>query len=113
MDLLHDHGFHDHVLSLLPNDITLTHIFCPIYRTLTVVEQDAYEESDLRLVNHISSPPPALPVPTPHAPSPTTSLETLASSPLSTTATLIDDPADLRPAFHQGGVTSYPTRVIP
>ena len=101
MDLLHDHGFHHHVLSLLPNNITLACIFCPIYHTLTAMERDVYEESDLRLVNHISSPSPVLPVPAPHEPSVTTSLETLASSPLLTTATLIDDPTDLHPAFHQ------------
>ena len=38
LDLLHNHRFHHHILSLPPNNITLTHIFCPIYHTLTVVE---------------------------------------------------------------------------
>ena len=76
LDLLHDHRFHHHVLSLPPNNITLAHVFCPVYHTLTVVEWDAYEESDLRLVNHISSPPLVLPIPTPCVPSPTLSLET-------------------------------------
>ena len=66
------------------------------------VEQDAYKESDLRLVNCISSPPPVLPIPTPHIPSPTLSLETLVSSLLLTTTTLLDAPADPCPAFHQG-----------
>ena len=37
LDLLHDHGFHHHVLSLLPNSITLAHIFCPVYHTLCYV----------------------------------------------------------------------------
>ena len=102
MDLLHDHGFHHHILSLPPDNITLTRIFRPIYCTLTAVEQDAYEESDLRLVNCILSPPPVLPAPTPHIPSPAPSLETPVSSPLSTTTTLLDAPADPHPAFHQG-----------
>ena len=77
LDLLHDHRFHHHVLSLPSNNITLAHVFCPVYCTLTVVEWDAYKESDLRLVNHISSLPLVLPIPTPCAPSPTLSLETL------------------------------------
>ena len=51
MDLLHDHGFHHHILSLPPNNITLARVFRPIYRILTAVERDAYKESDLRLVN--------------------------------------------------------------
>ena len=51
MDLLHDHGFHHHILSLPPNNITLAHVFHPIYRILIAIERDAYEESDLRLVN--------------------------------------------------------------
>ena len=38
LDLLHDHGFHHHVLSLPPNNITLSCIFHPIYCTLTTVE---------------------------------------------------------------------------
>ena len=70
MDLLHDHGFHHHVLSLLSNNITLSCVFHPIYHTLTAVERDTYEESDLRLVNHISSLPPVLPVPAPCTPPP-------------------------------------------
>ena len=109
MDLLHDHGFHHHVLSLLPSNITLTCIFHPIYHTLTTIEQDAYEESDLRLVNCISSPPPVLPVPTPCAPSPTPSLKTPMSSPLSAATTLLDDPTNPHPTFQQGCTTSYPT----
>ena len=109
MDLLHDHGFHHHILSLPPNNITLARVFHLIYHTLTAVEQDAYEESDLRLVNRISSMSPVLPVPAPHIPSPTPSLETLAPSPLSTTTTLLDAPADPCPAFHQGQTASYPT----
>ena len=48
MDLLHDQGFHHHILSLPPNNVTLGRVFRPIYRTLTAVERDAYEESDLR-----------------------------------------------------------------
>ena len=108
MDLLHDHGFHHHILLLPPNNITLTRVFCPIYRTLTAVEQDAYKESDLRLVNRISSPP-VLPIPAPRIPSPVLSLETPMSSPLLTTTTLLDDPTDPRPAFHQGRTASYPT----
>ena len=38
MDLLHDHGFHHHILSLPSDNITLAHVFCPIYCTLTAVE---------------------------------------------------------------------------
>ena len=110
LDLLHDHRFHHHILALPPNSITLTCIFCPIYHTLMAVERDAYEESDLRLVHCISPP---LPVPTPHAPSPTVSLETPTSSPLSIATILIDTPADIRPAFHQNHTTSYSTRVAP
>ena len=110
MDLLHDHSFHHHVVALPPNNLTLARVFHPIYRTMTAPEHDTYEESDLRLVNHISSPP-HLPVPPPHAPSPTES--TPASSPLSTTTTLIEMPADPCPAFHQNHTASYPTRVIP
>ena len=113
VDLLHDHGFHHHILSLPSNNITLAHVFRPIYCTLTAVEWDAYEESDLRLVNHISLLPPVLLVPAPRIPSPTLSLETPASSPLSTTTTLLDIPADPHPAFHQGQTTSYPTQVAP
>ena len=113
LDLLHDHRLYHHILSLPPNNITLACVFCPVYCTLTAVEQDAYKESDLRLVNCISSPPPVLPVPAPHAPSPTPSLETPVSSLLSTTTTLMDDPTDPCPAFHQGCTTSYPTQVAP
>ena len=112
LDLMHDHGFHHHVLALPPCNLTLTHIFHPIYHTLSAVEWDTYEESDLRLVNHISSPTPALPIPAPSVPS-IVSLETPTSSPLSTTATLIDDPADPCPTFHQNHTASYPTQVIP
>ena len=43
----------------------------------------------------------------------TTSLETPALSLLSTTATLVNDPADPHPAFHQNHTTSYPTWVVP
>ena len=113
MDLLHDHGFHHHVHSLLPDNITLAHIFRPIYCTLTAVERDAYEESDLRLVNHISSPPPILPIPAPCTPSPALSLETPVSSLLSAATTLLDDLTDPHPAFHQGRTASYPTQVAP
>ena len=113
MDLLHDHGFHHHILSLPPDNITLTCVFRPIYHTLTAVEWDAYKESDLRLVDRISSPPPVLPVPALCIPSPALSLETLASSPLSTTTTLLNVPADPCPAFHQGRTASYPTWVAP
>ena len=38
MDLLHGQGFHHHILSLPPNNVTLGRVFCPIYRTLTAVE---------------------------------------------------------------------------
>ena len=38
LDLLHDHGFHHHILSLPPRNLTLTCLFRPIYRTLTAVE---------------------------------------------------------------------------
>ena len=75
MDLLHDQGFHHHILSLPPNNITLGRVFRPIYRTLTVVECDAYEESYLRLVDRqpLQLPPFILPVtvedpPTPFSP---------------------------------------------
>ena len=113
LDLLHDHGFHSHILSLPPNNITLACVFHPVYQTLIAVEWDAYEESDLRLVNRISSPPPILPIPTPRMLSPASSLETLASSPQSTTTTLLDIPTDPHPAFHESGTTSYPTQVAP
>ena len=110
MDLLHDHNFHQYVVALPPNNITLARIFRPIYHTMTAIERDTYEESDLRLVNRLSSPP-HLPVPPPRAPSPTASTPT--SSPLSTTTTLVDESADSRPAFHQNHTASYPTHVVP
>ena len=115
MDLLHDQGFHHHILSLSPNNVTLGQVFRPIYRILTVVEHDAYEESDLRLVDRqpLQLPPFILPVPVPHPPSPTPSLDNPIPSPQSTTATLLDVPSDIpadtRPAFHQGRTASYPT----
>lgn len=89
LDLLHDHGLHHHVFALPPHNLTLTRTFQPIYCTLSTVERDAYEESDLRLVNQISSPTPTLPIPALTMPS-IASLETPASSPLLTTTTLID-----------------------
>ena len=119
MDLLHDQGFHHHVLSLPPNNVTLGQVFRPIYHTLTAVERDAYEESDLRLVDRqpLQLPPFMLPIPAPHPPSPTPSLEDPIPSPQSTTTTLLDIPSDIpaddRPAFHQGHTASYPTRVAP
>ena len=119
MDLLHDQGFHHHILSLTPNNVTLGRVFRPIYRTLTAVERDAYEESDLRLVDRqpLQLPPFILPVPTPHPPSPTPSLEDPSPSPQSTTTTLLDIPSDIpadtRPAFFQGRTASFPTRVAP
>ena len=64
LDLLHNNGFHRHILALLPNNITLTCMFHPIYHTMTAVEQDTYEELDLRLVHCILSSLP-LSVPTP------------------------------------------------
>ena len=45
MDLLHDQGFHHHILSLPPNNVTLGRVFHPIYCTLTVVERDTYSDS--------------------------------------------------------------------
>ena len=110
MDLLHDHNFHQYVVALPPNNLTLARVFHPIYGTMTAVKRDEYEKSDLRLVNRLSSPP-HLPVPPPCAPSPTES--TPALSPLSTTTTLIDEPADTCPAFHQNHTASYPTHVVP
>ena len=82
---------------------------------LTIVECDAYEELDLRLVNQqlLQLPPFILPVPAPHSPSPTPSLDSPIPSPQSTTTTLCDTPADTCPTFHQGGTTSYPSRVAP
>ena len=117
MDLLHDQGFHHHVLSLPPHNITLTCIFCPIYCMMTVVERDTYEESDLRLVDRLPSPPFILPVPAPHPPSLTLSLDSPTPSLQSTTTTLIDISTDVltdvHPAFQQGQTTSYPTCVTP
>ena len=114
LDLLHDHGLHHHILSLPPQNITLTCLFRPIYWTLTVVERDAYEELDMRLINHLASPPFVLPVPAPHSPTPT---EPINDDPIpsaqSTSLTLIDELADLCSAFHQGHTASYPTRVAP
>ena len=115
MDLLHDQGFHHHILSLLPDNVTLRWVFRPIYRTLTAVERDVYEESDLRLVDHqpLQLPPFILPVPAPHPPSPTPSLDDPLPSLQSTTTTLLDIPSDIpadnQPAFHQGRTASYPT----
>ena len=96
MDLLHDQGFHHHILSLPPNNVTLGRVFHPIYRTLTVVERDVYEESDLRLVDRqpLSLSPFILPVPMLHPPSPTPSLDDPVSSLQSTTTTLLDVPSD-------------------
>ena len=114
MDLLHDQGFHHHILALPPNNLTLGCVFRPVYRTLTIVERDTYEESDLRLVEQQ---PFALPVPAPHPPSPTPSLNSPIPSPRSATTTLLDIPddipADPHPMFHQGRTASYPTRVAP
>ena len=115
MDLLHDHGFHHHILSLPSNNVTLGRIFRPIYCTLTAVERNAYEELDLRLVDRqpLHLPPFMLPVPAPHPPSPTPSLEDPIPSPQSTTTTLLDVPSDISadtcPAFHQGRTASNPT----
>ena len=114
LDLLHDHGLHYHILSLPPWNITLACTFWPIYWMRTAVERDTYEELDLRLVNHLTSLPFILPVLTPHSPTPTEPLNvTPGPSPQSTTATLLDDPTDPHPAFHQGWTTSYPTWVAP
>ena len=114
LDLLHDHGFHHHILSLPPCNLTLTRLFRPIYWTLTVVERDAYEESDMRLINRLASPPFVLPVPAPPSPTPTEPSEgDPIPSPQSISLTLVDEPADPRPAFHQGRTASYPTQVAP
>ena len=110
LDLLHDHGFHHHILSLPPQNLTLMCLFRPIYRTLTVVERDAYEESDLRLINRLASPPFILTVPTPPSPTPTEPSEgDPVPSPQSISLTLVDEPANPCPAFHQGCTASYPT----
>ena len=66
LDLLHDHGFHHHILALPIHNLTLTQVFQPIYCTLSAVEWDAHEELDLRLVDHILSPAPAVPIPAIH-----------------------------------------------
>ena len=97
MDLLHDQGFHHHILSLPPNNVTLGRVFRPIYHTLTAVERDAYEELDLRLVDRqpLQLPPFILPIPAPHPPSPTPSLDDPIPSPQSTTTTLLDIPSDI------------------
>ena len=114
LDLLHDHGFHHHILSLPPQNLTLTRLFRPIYRTLTVVERDVYEESDLRLINRLVSPPFVLTVPAPPSPTPTEpSKGDPVPSPQSISLTLVDELADPCPAFHQGCTASYPTRVAP
>ena len=114
LDLLHDHGFHHHILSLPPCNLTLTCLFRPIYWTLMVVERDAYEELDMRLINHLVSHPFVLPVPAPPSPTPTEpSKGDPAPSLQSISLTLVDEPADPHPAFHQGCTTSYPTRVAP
>lgn len=76
------------------------------------MEQDAYEESDLRLVDRISSPMITIPIPTPSEP-PAMSLETPALSPLSVATTLVNNLADPHPAFHQNHAASYLTRIIP
>ena len=39
---------HHHILALPPHNVTLTCIFWPIYHTLSIMEWDAYEESNLR-----------------------------------------------------------------
>ena len=41
LDLLHDHRFHHHILTLPLCNLTLTWVFQPIYCTLSAVEQDA------------------------------------------------------------------------
>ena len=115
MDLLHDQGFHHHILSLPLNNVTLGRVFRPIYCTLTAVEHNAYEESDLRLVDRqpLQLPPFILPILALHPPSPTPSLDDPLPSPQSTTTTLLDIPSDIpaddRLAFHQGCTASYPT----
>ena len=112
LDLLHDNGFHFFIIALPPNNLTLTCVFCPIYCTLSAIDRDAYKESDLRLVHRILTLPP-LPTPTPHAPSPASSLEMPESSPLSVATTLVDPPADTHSALHQDHTASYPTQVVP
>ena len=110
LDLLHDHSFHHHILSLPPRNLTLTRLFRPIYWTLMVIERDAYEELDMRLINHLALPPFVLPVPAPPSPTPTEPSEgDPIPSPQSISLTLIDEPTDPCPAFHQGCTASYPT----
>ena len=75
LDLLHDHGLYHHILSLPPWNITLAHLFRPIYQTLTIVEWDTYEESDMRLINCLVSPLFVWPVSAPHSPAPTEPLD--------------------------------------
>ena len=68
----------------------------------------------MRLINHLASPPFVLPVPAPHSPTPTEPAnDDPIPSPQSTSLTLIDELADLHPAFHQGHTASYPTQVVP
>ena len=68
----------------------------------------------MRLINCLASPPFVLPVPAPHSPTPTEPADDdPIPSPQSTSLTLIDELADLCPAFHQGHTASYPTRVVP
>ena len=97
MDLLHDQGFHHHILSLPPDNVTLGRVFRPIYHTLMIVERDAYEESDLRLVDRqlLQLPSFVLPIPALHPPSPTPSLDDPILSLQSTTTTLLDVPSDI------------------
>ena len=97
MDLLHDQGFHHHILSFPPDNVTLGQIFCPVYRTLTVVERNTYEELDLRLVDRqpLQLPPFILPIPALHPPSPTPSLDDPVLSPQSTTTMLLNVPSDI------------------
>ena len=114
LDLLHDHGFHHHILSLPPRNLTLACLFRPIYRTLTVIERDAYEESNMRLINRLASPPFVLPVPAPPSPTPTEPFEgDPVPSSQSISLTLINELTDPCPAFHQGHTASYPTQVAP
>ena len=110
LDLLHDHGFHHHILSLPPRNLTLTRLFRPIYQTLMVIERDAYEELDMRLINRLALPPFVLPMPAPPSPTPTEPSEgDPVPSPQSISLTLVDELTDPRPAFHQGCTASYPT----
>ena len=119
MNLLHDCGFHHHILSLPPDNITLGQIFHPVYHTLTVVECNTYKELDLRLVDRqpLQLLPFMIPVPMPHPPSPTLSLDDPVPSLQSVTTMLLDIPSDIpadtQPAFHQGHTASYPTQTVP